>query len=77
VAENIWASEGLITRECRKLHNVEFNDLHSSPNIIRVVKLRSMRWAGYVARMGERRGAYRVLYKKPERRRPLGINRRR
>jgi len=54
---------------------MEFNDLYSSPNIIRVVKLRRIGWAGHVARMGERRGAYRVLDSKPEGRRPLGISR--
>jgi hypothetical protein len=46
--------------------------LHSSPNIFRVIKSRIMRWAGHVARMGERRGVYRVLVGKPERKRPLG-----
>ena len=47
-------------------------DLYSSPNIVRVIKSRRMRWAGHVARMGEERGAYRVLVGKPEGRRPLG-----
>ena len=47
-------------------------DLHSSPNIVRVIKSRRMRWAGHVARMGEERGAYRVLVGKPEGKRPLG-----
>ena len=50
-----------VTGEWRKLHNEELNDLYSSPNIVRVVKSRRMRWAGHVARMGERRGVYRVL----------------
>jgi len=49
------------TRERRKVHNEELNDLYSSPNIVRVIKSRRMRWAGNVARMGERRGVYRVL----------------
>jgi hypothetical protein len=47
-------------------------DLYSSPNAVRVIMLRRMRWAGYVARMGGRRGIYRVLVGKPERKRPLG-----
>jgi hypothetical protein len=46
-----------VTGEWRRLHNKELNDLSSSPNIIRVIKSRRMRWAGYVARMGEGRGA--------------------
>jgi hypothetical protein len=45
-----------VTREWRKLHNEEFNELYSSPNIVRVIKSGTMRWAGHVARMGERRG---------------------
>ena len=47
--------------EWRKLHNEEPTDLYSSPNIIRMIKPRRMRWAGHVARIGERRGVYRVL----------------
>jgi hypothetical protein len=61
----------LVTGEWRKLHNEEFNDLYSSPNIVRVIKWRRMRWVGHVARMGEGRGVYRVLVGKPEGRRPL------
>jgi len=45
-----------ITWEWRKLHNKEFNELYSSPNIVWVIKSRRMRWAGHVARVGERRG---------------------
>jgi len=58
--------------EWRKLHNEELNDLYSSPNIVRVIKSRRMRWAGRVARMGERRGVHRVVVGKPEGKGPLG-----
>jgi len=61
-----------LTVEWRKLLNDELNDQHSSPNIIRVSKWRSMRWAGNVACMWERRGAYRILVGKPEGKRRLG-----
>ena len=50
-----------VTGEWRKVHNEELNDLYCSPNIVRVIKSRRMRWAGYVARMGGRRGVYRIL----------------
>jgi hypothetical protein len=56
----------------RKLHNDELHSLYSSPNIIRVIKSRRMRWTGHVARMGEERGVYRVLVWRPESKRPLG-----
>jgi len=59
------------------MHNEELNDLYSSPNIVRVIKSRRMRWAGHVARMGEERGVYRILVGKLEGRRPLGRPRRR
>ena len=65
-----------VTGEWRRLHNEELIGLYSSPNIVRV-KSRRMRWAGHVARMGEERGAYRVLVGKPEGKRPLGRPRRR
>jgi len=59
------------------MYNEELNDLYSSPNIVRVIKSRRMRWAGHVARTGEERGVYRVLLGKPEGRRPLGSPRHR
>jgi hypothetical protein len=61
-----------VTGEWRRLHSEELNDLYCSPNIVRVIKSRRMRWAGHVARMGERRGIYRVLLGKPEGKTPLG-----
>jgi hypothetical protein len=65
-----------VTGEWRKLRNVELNDLCSLPNIIRVIKSRRMKWTGHVARMGESRGAYRVLVGNPEGKRQLGRPRR-
>jgi transcription termination factor 2 len=59
------------------LHNEELHNLYSSPNIIRMIKSRRMRWAGHVARMGEKRNANRILVGKLEGRRPLGRPRRR
>jgi hypothetical protein len=56
--------------ERRKLHNEELNSLYSSPNIVRVIKSKRMRWAGHVARMGERTGVYMILVGKPEGKRP-------
>ena len=61
-----------VTGDWRKLRKQELNDLYSSPNIFRAIKSRRMRWAGHLAGMGERRGVYRVLVGKPERKRPLG-----
>ena len=66
-----------VTGEWRKLHNEEVNDLYCSPKMVRVIKSRRMRWVGHVARMGERRGVYRVLVGKSEGKRPLGRPRRR
>jgi hypothetical protein len=50
-----------VTGEWRRLRNEKFNDLYCVPNIVRVIKSRRMGWIGHVARMGERRGIYRVL----------------
>ena len=66
-----------VTGEWRKLHNAELHALYSSPDIIRNIKSRRLRWAGHVARMGESRNAYRVLVGRPEGKRPLGRPRRR
>jgi hypothetical protein len=61
----------VLTDEWRKLHNEELNDLYSSPNIVRVIKSRRMRWSGHVARMEEGRGVHKVLVGKAEGKRPL------
>ena len=61
-----------VTGEWRKLYNEELNDLYPSPKLILVNKWRRMKWATYVARMGECRGVYRVLVGRPEGKRPLG-----
>jgi hypothetical protein len=66
-----------VTGEWRKLHNEELHNLYSSPDIIRQVKSRRMRWAGHVARMGEERKVYKVLVGKPEGKRSLGRLKRR
>jgi len=66
-----------VTGDWRKLHNEELNDLYCSPSTIRIIKSRRMGWAEQVARLGERRGVYRVLVGKPEGKRKLGRPRRR
>ncbi|KAJ4441995.1 hypothetical protein ANN_11859 [Periplaneta americana] len=66
-----------VTGEWRKLHNAELHALYTSPDIIRNIKSRRLRWAGHVARMGVSRNAYRVLVGRPEGKRPLGRSRRR
>ena len=65
-----------VTGEWRKLHNGESDDLYFSPNIVRVIKSRRMRWVGHVARMDEERGVHKVLMGKPDGKRPLGRPRR-
>ena len=66
-----------VTGEWRKLHNEELNNLNSTPNIVRVIKSRRIRWMGHVVCMGERRGVYKILVGKHEGKRPLGRHRRR
>ncbi|KAJ4436590.1 hypothetical protein ANN_16623 [Periplaneta americana] len=66
-----------VTGEWRKLHNAELHALYSSPDIIRNIKSRRLRWAGHVARMDKSRNAYRLLVGRPEGKRPLGRPRRR
>jgi hypothetical protein len=61
-----------VTGEWRKLRSEELHIRYSSPNIIRQIKSRRMRWVGHVAHMGEERNVYRVLMRKPEEKRPLG-----
>ena len=67
----------MCTRGEEKIHTEELNGLYAIPNVVRGIKSRRMRWANHVARMGERRGIYRVLVGKPEGKRPRvepGIN---
>jgi hypothetical protein len=71
VLRKIFGPERKVDGSRRKLHN-ELDSLYSSPNVVRVIKSRRMRWAGHVARMGERRGVYRVLVGKSKCKRPLG-----
>jgi hypothetical protein len=66
----------MICGENGELHNKELRDLYSSPSIIRIIKLGRMRWAVHVARMGEKKNAYRLLVGKPEGKTPLGRPRR-
>jgi hypothetical protein len=66
-----------VTGDWRELHNKELHNLYFSPNIIRMIKSRRMRWAGHVARMGETRTAYSILVGKPKGNRSLGRPRRR
>jgi hypothetical protein len=66
-----------IIRGWRKLHSEELHNLYTSLNIIRMIRSRRMRWAGRVARMVEKRYAYRVLVGKPEGQSPVGRPRRR
>ena len=66
-----------VTREWRKLHNEELNDLYSSPNVFRVIKARRMKRVEHVAHLGERIGIYRVLVGRPEGKKLLGRPRRR
>jgi hypothetical protein len=62
-----------MARGWRRLHNEELQKLYASPNIIRVIKSKTMRWAVHVARMGEMRYVYKIFVGKPEGKRPLGM----
>jgi hypothetical protein len=67
-----WPKRDEVRGEYQKLNNEEFKDLYCSPNIVSVIKSKRMKWAGHVARMGERKGIYKILVGKPKGRRPLG-----
>jgi hypothetical protein len=77
VLRRIFGPKRELDGSWKKLHNEELRNLYSSPNIVRVVKSRRLRWTGHVACMRKGRGVYRVLVGKPERKRPLGRPRRR
>jgi hypothetical protein len=72
VLRNIFGPKREEDGSWRKLHNDELHTLYSSPNIVRVIKSRRMRWTGHVTRMGERRGVYRVFVGRSEGKIPLG-----
>jgi hypothetical protein len=72
VLRKIFGPKREADRSWRILHNDELHNMYSSPNIVRVIKSRRMRWAEHVERMGEGTGIYRVLVGKPKRKRPLG-----
>jgi hypothetical protein len=76
VLRRIFGRRREVDGSWRKLHNDELHSLYSSPNIVRVIKSRRMRWVGHVARMGEGRGVYRILVGRPEGKRSLGRPRR-
>jgi hypothetical protein len=67
----ICGSKREVDRSWRKLNNYELHSLYSSPNIVRVIKARRLRWAGHVARMGKGRGVYMLLVGRPQGKRPL------
>jgi hypothetical protein len=73
----MYLNEFFLLNGIWKRHNEELNDLYHSPTVVRVIQSRRIGWAGYVARMGEGRGVYRVLVGKPEGRRLVGRPRRR
>jgi hypothetical protein len=72
VLRRIFGPKRELDGSWRKLHNDELHSLYSSPNIVRMIKARRLRWAGHVARMGEGIGVYRLLVGRPEGKRPLG-----
>jgi hypothetical protein len=72
VFRRIFGPKREVDSSWKKLHTDELHGLYSSPNIVRVIKSRRMRWAGHVAGMGEGRGVYRVLVGRAEGKRPLG-----
>jgi hypothetical protein len=77
VLRGIFGSKrDVVARERRRLHNEELHDLYSSPNVVRVIKSRRMRWAGHVACVGDKIVACRDLVGRLEGKRPLGRSRR-
>jgi hypothetical protein len=72
VGKGVEPKNEKVRREWRKFHNKELYDLHSTLNIIRVIRSSVMRWAGHVENIGEMRNAWRALVGKPDGNRPLG-----
>ena len=72
ILRRIFGPERDENGEWRRLHNEEFRSLYRSHNIVRVIKSRTLRWAGHVARMEEGRSAFKILTGKPTGKRPLG-----
>ena len=75
ILRRIFGPKRFANGKWRRLHKEELHSLYRSPNIVRVIKSRRLRWAGHVARMGEVKGSFKILAGKPTGKRPLGRSR--